>query len=142
MKEIICILIFAFHLNVLGQDDVLVGKYEFTLGKEESHLIVYTLMLNHDGTFIFHSYNKINSGNQPAVKKYGKGNWTYEDKVVSFFTDKAKHFDEKYTLDFNDTKAGFVFKSPRDKTDRVIQTRLQFFASKMFWIESIEMFKM
>ncbi|GAA4302996.1 hypothetical protein [Aestuariibaculum suncheonense] len=142
MKRITFILIFVFQLNSFAQSNDLVGDYKLTLGKEESHLIEYTLTLNQDGTFVFHSYNDMKSGKPPVVNKYGKGIWLYENKVVSFFTDKEKHFDEKYTLDLNNSKARFVVKSARDKSDRIIKTRLQFFASELFWIESIEMFKL
>jgi hypothetical protein len=42
-----------------------------------------------------------------------------------FFSINKKDIDEN-TLDFSNSKARFITKSPRDKTDQIIKTRLQF----------------
>jgi len=60
---------------------------------------------------------------------------------ITFFADKETDFDEKYTLDFNNSKTRFIIKSPRDKTDRNVKTSLQFFESKLFWIKRLRVFK-
>ena len=64
-----------------------------------------------------------------------------ENKIISFSANLEEDFDEKYTLDFNKTKARFITKSPRDKTDRLVKTRIKFFDSEVFWIPGIEMLK-
>jgi len=64
-----------------------------------------------------------------------------DGKVVSFITNEEKDFDEKYTLDFNASKARFITKPSRDKTDRIIKTRLKFYESEIFWIEGLDIFK-
>ncbi len=54
---------------------------------------------------------KNNSGiiTKPKVNKYGKGNWNEDGKVISFFSDKEKDFDEKYTLDSSNSRARLKF---------------------------------
>ena len=141
MKLIIYTLLLIPNFALLSQSNPIIGDYNRTLGKEGIHLIEYKLTLNQDGTFIFHSYSNNKQGILPEVNKYGKGKWIVEGKVISFFTNKKKDFDEKYTLDFNNSKARFVTKHPRDKTDRIIKIRLQFFESEIFWMERIDIFK-
>ena len=85
----------------------------------------------------------------PIANKYGKGAWKTEIKkkfstdyiLVSFLTEDGKHFDEKHTLDFNNTKARLITKSPRNKTSTEFKEKLQFYRSSIFWIEGIELFK-
>jgi hypothetical protein len=119
----------------------LAGAYFFQAGNKEKHLIEYKLTLNQDGTFFFHSYINHTFGIPWEENTYGKGNWSTDGKVVSFFTDKEKDLDEKHTLDFSNSKAHFVTKPARDKTDRVIKTKLTFFKSEIFWIEGLDIFK-
>jgi hypothetical protein len=128
-------------MALFSQSNLLVGDYKRRLGKEGNHFIEYKLTLNEDGTFIFQYYSNNRKGIPPEVNKYGKGNWRSEDNVITFFSNEQKDFDEPYTLDFNTTKARFISKHPRDKTDRIIKTRLQFLESAIFWIERLEIFK-
>lgn len=141
MKRIITLLLLMSNLTLVSQSDSLVGDYYRSLGKEENHFIEYTLTLHQDGTFFFHSYNNNVLGIPPEVHTYGKGKWISEGKVITFFSNKQEDFDEKYTLDFTNTKARFVTKHPRDKSDRIIKTKLQFFTSEIFWIKTIDIFK-
>lgn len=141
MKAISTILILIYNLTLFSQADKVVGDYTLTFGNEESHLFEYKLTLYQDGAFFFHYYSNIKQGIPPEVNKYGKGKWAIENKVISFFCDKQKDFDEKHTLDFTNSKARFVIKSPRDKTDQIIKTRLKFLESEIFWIKGIDIFK-
>jgi hypothetical protein len=141
MKAIFTILILISNLTLFSQVDKAVGDYLLTLKTKESDLFEYKLTLNEDGAFFFHYYSNIKKGIPPEVNKYGKGKWTIENKVISFFSDKQKDFNEKYTLDFTNSKARFIIKSPRDKTDQIIKVRLQFLESEIFWMERIEIFK-
>ncbi|PWA05749.1 hypothetical protein [Flavobacterium laiguense] len=141
MKAIFTILILISNLTLFSQVDKAAGDYLLTLKTKENDLFEYKLTLNEDGTFFFHYYSNIKQGIPPEVNKYGKGKWTIENKVISFFSDKQKDFDEKHTLDFTNSKVRFVIKSPRDKTDQIIKTRLQFLDSEIFWMERIEIFK-
>ena len=141
MKLIITTLLLISNLTLLSQSNQFVGDYYRSLGKEGIHLIEYKLTLNQDGTFTFHSYTNNKQGIPPEVNKYGKGKWSTKDNVITFSSNKQNDFDEKYTLDFNNSKARFVTKHPRDKTDRIIKTRLQFFESEIFWIQRLQIFK-
>ena len=127
-------------LVLFSQSDKISGEYFLKSGNEE-YLVERTLNLNDDGTFTFHNYSNVKAGIPQIVDKYGKGTWSTDGKVLSFLTDIEKDIDEKYTLDFSDSKARFITKPSRDKTDRIVKTRLQFFESKIFWIERMEIFK-
>lgn len=141
MKALLTFLILISNLTLFAQSDKVAADYTLTFEHKENHLFEYNLNLNQDGTFFFHYYSKIKNGIPPEINKYGKGKWTVENNVISFFADKQKDFDQKNTLDFNNSKARFIIKSPRDKTDRIIKTRLRFVESEIFWMKGIEMFK-
>mgnify|MGYP001826397308 CR=1 FL=1 len=141
MKLRLTLLLLICNWTLFSQSDNLVGDYYLEAGNREKHLIEYKLNLNQDGTFTFHSYSNIKAGIPQITHKYGKGTWSVDGKVVSFFTDNEKDIDEKHTLDFSDSRARFITKPPRDKTDRIIKTRLQFFESKIFWIERLKISK-
>lgn len=139
--KIVTILFLLFNLTVFAQADQVVGDYSLTLGDDENHLLEYQLTLNQDGTFFFHYYSKIKQGVPPEKNLYGKGKWTVKNNVISFFSADKTDFDEKHTLDFTNSKARFIIKSPRDKTDRVIKTSLRFLESEIFWMKAINLFK-
>jgi hypothetical protein len=141
MKTIAAILILISNLTVIAQTDKIAGDYTIKFGDEVSALFKYQLILNQDGTFFLHYYSNIKIGIPPEINKYGKGNWTEANKVISFFSDKQKDLDEKHTLDVTNTKARFIIKSPRDKTDKVIKTSLQFLESELPWLGKINMLK-
>jgi hypothetical protein len=141
MKALFTILILTFNLAAFAQADIVAGDYTRTIETKESNKFDYNLVLYKDGTFSFHYYSNIKQGNPPEVNKFGKGKWTLKNNVVSFFSDKQKDFDEKHTLDFKNSKARFVIKSPRDKTETVIKTRLTVLSSEIFWMQGLELFK-
>jgi hypothetical protein len=141
MKVTTIILFFLSGITLFSQSDKVVGAYFRSSGDEEQHLIEYTLTLREDGTFLFHSYENHRRGIPWEKNNYGKGNWRLDGKVVSFFTDEQKDLDEKHSLNFSNSRARFITKPLRDKTDRVIKTRLQFFESEIFWIERLEILK-
>lgn len=121
------------------------GIYERKLLKTGPYIINYTLDLNADGTFQFHSYSKIELGGPDKSRtsernQYAKGTWAMDKKVVTFST-SSTDFDAHFTLDFNNSKARFISKSPRDKSDRVIETALRFYESGVDWIQSVIIFK-
>jgi hypothetical protein len=140
VKGIFTILLLITSLSTFSQSDLISGEYFREFGDEE-HLVKRKLNLNQDGTFTFHNYSNIKAGIPQVVNRYGKGTWSTDGKVVSFFTDNEKDIDEKHTLDFSGSRARFITKPSRDKTDRIIETRLQFFESKIFWIKRLKIFK-
>ena len=141
MKLLHTTLLLIFNLTIFAQSNAFAGDYNRTFSKEGDHLIEYKLTLHQDGTFVFHSYSKIKNGVPPEVNKYGKGKWTAKDNVITFSSDKQEDFDAKYTLDFNKFKARFVTKNPRDKSDRIIKTKLTFVESEIQWIQRLDVFK-
>lgn len=141
MKIIIKAVLLIFTLTLSAQSASFSGDYTRSLGEEGKHIIEYKLTLNPDGTFEFHSYQKMQGGNPPEGNKYGKGKWSAKDNMITFSANKKEDFDEKYTLDFNKSIARFVIKNPRDKSDKVIKTKLQFLESGIFWMKRIDIFK-
>ncbi|MDH7444808.1 hypothetical protein [Aquimarina sp. 2201CG14-23] len=140
MKNTFIIIFLISTLTSFAQSNQISGEYFRELGNQE-HYIEYKLNLHQDGTFTFHSYTNVQAGIPPIVHKYGKGLWKVDGKIVSFSTDKEKDIDQKHTLDFSNSRARFITKPSRDKTDRVIKTRLQFFESEIFWIKRLQIFK-
>jgi len=141
MKLLITTFLLIFNLTLFAQSNNFAGDYTRALSEEGKHIIEYKLTLNQDGTFVFHSYSKMQGGRPPEVNKYGKGKWSVKDNMITFSTNKQEDFDEKYTLDFNNSAARFVTKNPRDKSDKIVKTRLVFVASEIFWMQRIDIFK-
>lgn len=141
MKLLITTLLFLLNLTIFAQSNAFAGDYNRTFSKKGDHLIEYKLTLHQDGTFVFHLYSKIKNGVPPEVNKYGKGKWTAKDNVISFSSNKKEDFDAKYTLDFNKSKARFVTKNSRDKSDRIIKTKITFVESEIQWIQRLDVFK-
>lgn len=141
MKALVTFLLLISNWALFAQSDKVAGDYELKLGKEDSNIFEYNLTLNEDGTFVFHYYSKILKGIPPEVNKYGKGKWTIQNNLITFSTDKQKDLDEKNTLDFTNSKARFVTKSPRDQTDKIVKTRIKFFESEISWMRTIDMLK-
>lgn len=141
MKAIYTVLILMFNLTSFSQSNMVAGDYALTLETKENDLFEYELTLSQDGTFFFHYYSTIKRGIPPEKHKYGKGTWNEEKNVISFLADNQTDFDKKHTLDFTNSKARFVIKSPRDKSDRIIKTRIIFLESDIFWTKSIDMLK-
>lgn len=141
MKQLFTVAFLIFNITLFAQSNNFAGDYTRSLSEEGKHTIEYKLTLNQDGTFIFHSYTKMQGGIPPEVNTYGKGKWTSKDSVITFSANKKEDFDEKYTLDFNNSIARFVTKNPRDKSDKVVKTRLTFLESEIFWMKGIDVFK-
>ncbi|MGO4905851.1 hypothetical protein [Flavobacterium sp. W20_MBD1_R3] len=141
MKLLLTTLFVLFSLTIFSQSNGFSGDYNRTFSTAGDDLIQYKLNLLQDGTFVFHSYSKIKNGFPSEVNKYGKGKWTEKDNVITFATNKQEDFDEKYTVDFNASKARFVTKNPRDKSDRIINTKLTFVESEIPWIQRLDLFK-
>ena len=135
-------------MSVYAQLDQIPGVY-FRQHGSGPHIIEYTLTLRENGTFLFHFHRNVEKPIPQEEHKYGKGKWTIEVKenfstntfIISFSANPEKDFDEKFTLDFNGSKARFVNKTQRNITDKEVQTRLQFYKSNIFWMERIAIYK-
>ena len=134
------LLSFLFVLSsiILNAQDVS-GMYQLTVYATNAEL-QRTLTLSADGTFEFYNFERHDQGIPPEKHIYGKGTWTQDKKVISFFSETSD-LDDKFTLDFNGTKARFITKSPRDKSKRDIETALSFYESDIFWISGMKLVK-
>ncbi|TDP01565.1 copper resistance protein NlpE N-terminal domain-containing protein [Flavobacterium sp. 245] len=141
MKQLIIALFLISNLTLLAQTSQFAGNYNRILSDGEKHKIEYTLTLNPDGTFVFHSHSKLQGGVPAETDQYGKGKWSAKGDLITFYSNKQEDFDEKYTLDFNKSTARFITKNPRDKSDKIVKTKLQFLESEIFWMSRIDIFK-
>ena len=141
MKNMLVILITVcclFNLSgVKAQDFAGVYKTEFNTKNAE---IQYTLELTADGRFSFHQFEDHQCDSCEVKNKYAKGRWVADDLAIIFYTDR-EDLDEKFTLDFTNSGARYLTKSARDRSDRVVRTRLQFFKSDIFYLKGVEFFK-
>ena len=80
-------------------------------------------------------------GVPPETNKYGKGKWSAKGNLITFSADKKEDFDDKYTLDLNKTIARYVTKNPRDKSDKIVKTKLTLLESEIFWLQRLDIFK-
>ncbi|PHS67512.1 MAG: hypothetical protein COB12_03560 [Flavobacterium sp.] len=141
MKKIILFLLLTFSTTIIAQTEKYAGNYEAHFDFNHNGVITYTLILKPDGTFTFHNYRKISAKN-PEENSYGQGTWKVEkENVLYFHTDANSDLDDKYTIDFTNTKARYYTKSPRDKSDKIVKTKLKFFESDIPWIKGWELFK-
>ena len=139
MKSLILMATIAISHIIIAQTPSLQGKYELNLGaNSEWGKIKYELSLKSDGTFNFHFYRKL--AKNPEENKYGKGTWTIKNNQV-YFTSNTLDLDDNHTLNFNNSVARFKFKSPRDKSDRIVKTALIFYESSIYWVEGMQIFK-
>ncbi|MDG5490567.1 hypothetical protein [Psychroserpens sp. SPM9] len=137
MKLIIPMMLALCAVSLNAQD--LTGIY-----KVERHgtttSLSRTLTLNADGTFEFYAYKKHERRIPNDVHLYGKGTWTIDKKVITFSTETLD-LDEKYTLNFNSSKARFDTKSPRDTSNRTIKTSIRFYDSEVLIAKGLKLIK-
>lgn len=123
---------------VINAQDVS-GTYQLTVNATNGDL-QRILTLNADGTFEFYNFERHEQRIPPEKHIYGKGTWTQDKKLITFFSETSD-LNDKFTLDFNGTKARFISKSPRDTTNRNIATTLSFYESDIFWISGMKLVK-
>jgi hypothetical protein len=130
----------TFNLTSYAQSTNFIGNYEVRYDAKNA-VIEYMLSLNSDGTFFFHSYENHFKATPPEKNKYGKGTWKAKKNIITFFANREKDIDEKHTLNFSNSKARFISKSPRDNSDRIIKTALKFLDSDIFWVKGMDIYK-
>ncbi len=139
MKHVLSFLILIFSLSLCAQSKEHAGKYESSaFGEGYSH--INKLTLNPNGTFLVHNYRYIENSIPKDENKYGKGTWISKDKLIFFSADK-NDVNESHVLDFNNSKARFISKSPRDKSAKVVKTAIRFYESNIFWMTGITLIK-
>ncbi|PKP18078.1 MAG: hypothetical protein CVU07_02715 [Bacteroidetes bacterium HGW-Bacteroidetes-23] len=138
MKQFLLLLITSFSLSLSAQNEEYAGNYFLFNETEKGEILDYKLDLNSDGTFQFTSYRKDISKNE--YHHYSKGTWTVSNKVIHFTTENID-LEDKKSLNFSGTTARVFKKSPRDKSDVIKPTFLQFYKSKIPWIENLKISK-
>lgn len=140
MKYLISLFILLSSLTSSAQDPV--GVYQLKSGSKVSNgfELKRILTLHADGTFEYYNYRYVEKGVPKETYLYGKGLWKIDKKII-VFSSESSDLDEKFTLDFNGTKARFISKSSRDKSDRVIETSIRIFESDIPWITGMTLIK-
>ena len=134
---IVCVIVWS--TPIFSQSELIEGNYQLEHNGSNADL-KRTLILNGDGTFLFQNYEYHEGGIPPKKNSYAKGTWTSEKKII-YFSSYTNDLDEKHTLDFTNSKARFIIKSPRDKSTRVIKTAIKFYTSDIFWIKGMTLLK-
>ena len=135
MKQFFLILLLISSLGANAQTEDFSGTYVFYNKSLKGEIVDYKIQLNKDQTFIFTSYvyNGLNE-----YRSNGKGTWKVENKTLKFTTEPAD-INKEYTLNFTGTTARVIKKSPRDTSDKVVPTALQFYKSEIRMIENLKL---
>ncbi|WP_104735002.1 hypothetical protein [Hanstruepera ponticola] len=139
MKFLFSLIIFLSSFFAFTQTTTIAGTYILKL-ESSNAVIVDTLTLHADETFTFHEYDRHDGGIPPERDKYGKGKWKFENNIVYFYANESD-ITKTHTLNFNNSEARFIIKSPRDKSNKVIPTSIQFYKSDIFWIVKRKLIK-
>lgn len=138
MKQLLLLLIASFSLSLSAQNEENAGTYFLFNETVKGEILDYKLELSNNGTFQFTSYRKDISKNE--YHHHSKGTWTVSNKVIHF-TSENSALEDKKSLNFSGTTARVFKKSPRNKSAEVKPTFLQFYKSKVFWIENLKILK-
>jgi hypothetical protein len=139
MKKLFLLLVLIIGFSLSAQTENYTGTYVLHLDGKDGSILDYTLHLNTDNTFQFTSFQKlIDIRGEHYKYNYGKGTWKVENKIIKFTTEK-KDLDEKHTLNFSGSTAHLIKKSPRDTSEKVVPTSLQFYKSEIFWIANLKL---
>ena len=139
MKKLFLLLILTIGFSLSAQTENYAGTYILHLEGKDGNILDYKLQLNQDNTFMFVSFQKLlDTRGEHDKYNYGKGTWKVENKIIKFTTEKTD-LDEKHTLNFSGSTARLIKKSPRDTSDKVVPTSLQFYKSEIFWIANLKL---
>jgi len=127
MKQLFFIVGFSMCAQVFAQSGVYVNEPK----NFDGTIIKWTLTLNEDGTFLYHFLRDLSAISKPNKEEnfYGKGTWKSKKNLVFLSSNKETDFNERYTIDLNNSKARYINKSPRDESDRVVKPALIFYES-------------
>ncbi|MFD0990631.1 hypothetical protein ACFQ1R_11025 [Mariniflexile jejuense] len=140
MKTLFFSVCFFICIKVSAQSGVYVLDYT---QNADGTKIKWTLSLNQDGTFLYHFLRDLSAVSKANTEEnfYGKGIWTVDKNLIFLTTNKETDLDEKYTMDFTNSKARYTTKLPRDTSNKVVKTSLRFYESDIFHIKGLELFK-
>jgi len=140
MKNFIFLFSLFISINSFAQTAKFIGEYKLSSSyKIDYDELKKTLTINSDNTFSFHYYQ--NSKGMLSEKNiYGKGTWTSKGNYIYFHTQESD-INDKYNLNFNNSKAVYKSKHPRDKSKRVIIPHLLFLETNIFWMKRVKLDK-
>ena len=139
MKKLFLLLILTIGFSLSAQTENYAGTYILHLEGKDGNILDYKLQLNQDNTFMFVSFQKLlDTRGEHDKYSYGKGTWKVENKIIKFTTEKMD-LDDKHTLNFSGSTARLIKKSPRDTSEKVVPTSLQFYKSEIFWIANLKL---
>ena len=139
MKKLFLLLIITIGFSLSAQTENYAGTYILHLEGKDGNILDYKLQLNQDNTFMFVSFQKLlDTRGEHDKYSYGKGTWKVENKIIKFTTEKMD-LDEKHILNFSGSTARLIKKSPRDTSEKVVPTSLQFYKSEIFWIANLKL---
>lgn len=141
MKQLFFIMYFFVCSHVFSQAGIYV--IDHTQNRSDDTITKWTLTLHEDGTFLYHFLRDLSAVSKANIEEnfYGKGTWKAEGNLVFFYTDKKTDMDETYNINFTNSNARYITKSPRDKSDKIVKTALRFYESDLFYIKGLELFK-
>ena len=138
IKAVLIILLLVFTIKGFAQSGIYTRGT--TTPKADGTIIKWTVSLNQNGTFLYHFLRDIVGEMNPEENFYGKGTWKAVGKIVSFYA-KPLDFNDEFTVNLNNSKARYITKSPRDKSDKIVKTALRFYESETFHITGLTVFK-
>ena len=138
--RIIVSLILAFNLSINAQSDNYAGTYEVRFDTKNA-IIEYNLNINSDGTFVFHSYSNHFQANPQEKNLYGKGTWNITKNIVTLETNVNDDINNKYSLNFKNTKGRIDQKSTRNKSSEIIPITMRIYDSDIPWIKGLKLTK-
>lgn len=142
MKNFLILFSIIFTSIVQAQSEIYVGTYEKNYKINNGDFHHYRISLNPDGTFTFQSHSIISKRIPSEKKEFGKGSWSADKNIITLTTDSEKDLDKIYTVDLSNTKAKYVSKSPRNKSNRIIPNTLKFYQSDISWIKGKELLQL
>lgn len=134
MRGIMCYIL-VFNVFIAAAQ---AGLYVNTPNLTDGNKIKWTVDLKADGTFTYHFFRDVrvsSAASKEVENYYARGTWVLSDKTILFYSE------ENEDVNLNNSKARYYTKSPRDKTDRIIKTRLRFYESDSPHIKGLELFK-
>jgi len=140
MKNFILLFSLFISINTFAQTEKFIGQYKLSNSYDiDQEILKYTLTINSDNTFSFHSY-KNSKGLISEKNGYGKGTWTAKGNYIYFHTQESD-INDKYSLNFNNSKAIYKSKHPRNKSKRIIIPHLLFLETDIFWMKRVKLDK-
>ena len=140
MKNYIALFLLCTAFSTIAQTEKFIGKYQLSnYHNINNDVLTRILNVNSDNTFSFHEYQNSKGFINPK-NSYGKGTWTAKGNYIYFHTQKSD-ITNKYTLNFNNSKAVYKSKHPRDKSNRIIIPHLLFLKTDLFWMERVKLDK-